>query len=103
MAGAPGPPALRGNPHVSLPVTFLEHVRNLKYQTPTITVARFAAHYDETVPTVGWASAVPWRSAATTLVPEPRTVTGKAQFDATTPVRDRPHASLGKRRKPRKA
>ncbi len=44
--------------HVSLPVTFLEHVRSLNYRTPTITVARFAAHYDETRPTVGWASAV---------------------------------------------
>lgn len=91
--------------HVSLPVTFLEHVRGLNYQTPTITIAQFAPHYNETMPTVGWASAVPWRSTATTLVPEPRDVISKAQFDATMPAqgRNRPHGSWGKRRKPRKA
>lgn len=75
--------------HVSLPVAFLEHVRGLNYRMPAITVAQFAPHYNETMPTVGWASAVPWRSTATTLVPEPRTVTSKAQFDATMPARGR--------------
>ncbi|MEU1536478.1 hypothetical protein [Streptomyces fagopyri] len=91
--------------HASLPVTFLEHVRSLNYQMPTITVAQFAPHYDETMPMVGWASTVPWRSTATTLVPEPRTVTSKAQFDATMLAQDRnrPHGSWDKRRKPRKA
>ncbi|MYQ96940.1 hypothetical protein GTY20_39910, partial [Streptomyces sp. SID4946] len=86
--------------HVALPQTFLEHVRSLNYQMPNITVAQFAPHYDETMPMVGWASAVPWRSTATTLIPEPRAVTSKAQFDAAMLTRDRPH---GMRRKPRKA
>ncbi|WP_181772493.1 hypothetical protein [Amycolatopsis pittospori] len=91
--------------HVSLPRTFVEHVRGLNYRMPTITVAQFAPHYDETMPLVGWASAVPWRSTATTLVPEPRPVSSKAQFDAATlaPDRNRPRDGGGKRRKPRKA
>lgn len=91
--------------HVSLPDAFLEHVRSLNYQIPTITVAQFAPHYDETMPMVGWASSVPWRSTATTLVPEPRSVTSKAQFDATMLAQDRnrPYGSWSKRRKPRKA
>ncbi|MFE3633522.1 hypothetical protein [Streptomyces sp. NPDC059168] len=91
--------------HVSLPRTFLGHVRSLNYQMPTIVVAQFAPHYDETMPLVGWASAAPWRSTATTLVPEPRAVTSKAQFDAAmfAQDRDRPQGNWGKRRKPRKA
>ncbi|WP_218000731.1 hypothetical protein [Nocardia testacea] len=56
--------------HVSLPETFLDHVRGLNHQMPTVDVAQFAPHYDETMPLVGWASAVPWQSAVTTLVPE---------------------------------
>ncbi|MGW0837268.1 hypothetical protein [Streptomyces prunicolor] len=91
--------------HVSLPDAFLERVRSLNHQIPTVTVARFAPHYDETMPLVGWASAIPWRSTATTLVPEPRAVTSKAQFDAAIRAQDRnrPYGSWGKRRKPRKA
>ncbi|MEV7119208.1 hypothetical protein [Kitasatospora griseola] len=91
--------------HVSLPDAFLEHVRSLNYQIPAVTVAQFAPHYNETMPLVGWASAVPWRSTVTTLVPEPRAVTSKAQFDAAMPAQDRnrPHGSRAKRRKPRKA
>jgi hypothetical protein len=46
--------------HVSLPEVFLERVRSLNYKMPTITVAQFAPHYDETMPLVGWASAVPY-------------------------------------------
>ncbi|WP_317441042.1 hypothetical protein [Streptomyces collinus] len=90
--------------HVSLPSTFLEQVRSLKYQMPTITVAQFAPHYNETMPLVGWSSAVPWQSAETTLVPEPRAVTRKAQFDGATLAqeRNRPHGSWGKPRKPRR-
>ncbi|MFF8027466.1 hypothetical protein ACFZDJ_41510 [Streptomyces sp. NPDC007896] len=90
--------------HVSVPGAFIEHVRSLSYQTPAITVAQFAPHYDETMPLVGWASAVPWRSTATTLVPEPRAVTSKTQFDAATLSQDRnrPHGSWGRPRKPRK-
>lgn len=57
--------------HVSLPGTFLDHVRGLNYQMPTVEVAHFAPHYNETMPLVGWASAVPWQSMVTTLVPEP--------------------------------
>ncbi|MFG2757135.1 hypothetical protein [Streptomyces wuyuanensis] len=91
--------------HVSLPQTFLEHVRSLNYQMPAIAVAQFAPHYDETMPLVGWTSAVPWRSTATTLVPEPRAVTSKAQFDAAKLAQDRnrPQGRWHKRRKPRKA
>ncbi|MCP9944376.1 hypothetical protein LUX12_05545 [Streptomyces somaliensis] len=91
--------------HVSLPRTFLEHVRSQNYRMPTIAVAQFAPHYNETMPLVGWASAVPWRSTATTLVPEPRAVTSKAQFDAAKLAQDRnrPQGSWSKRRKPRKA
>ncbi|MFF7884050.1 hypothetical protein ACH40F_20800 [Streptomyces sp. NPDC020794] len=90
--------------HVSVPGAFIGHVRSLSYQTPAITVAQFAPHYDETMPLVGWASAVPWRSTATTLVPEPRAVTSKTQFDAATLSQDRnrPHGSWGRPRKPRK-
>lgn len=79
--------------HVSLPETFLDHVRGLCYRMPTIDVAQFAPHYDETMPLVGWASAVPWESTATTLVPEPPAVTSKARFDATIPDQGRPHGS----------
>lgn len=91
--------------HVSLPEAFTAHVRSLDYRMPTITVAQFAPHYNETLPLVGWASAVPWRSTATTLVPEVRAVTSKAQFDAVMLEQDRnrPNGSRGKRRKPRRA
>ncbi|WP_406840420.1 hypothetical protein ACICHK_37395 [Streptomyces sp. AHU1] len=90
--------------HVSLPDAFLEHVRGLNHRVPTIAVAQFAPHYDETMPLIGWASAAPWRSTATTLTPESRTVTSKAQFDAAmlAQSRNRPHGSWGKPRKPRK-
>ncbi|MFD5517343.1 hypothetical protein [Streptomyces sp. NPDC127066] len=90
--------------HVSLPGAFTEHVRSLNHQMPTIIVAQFAPHYDETMPLVGWASAVPWRSTATTLVPEPRAVTSKTRFDAATSAqeRNRPHGSWGRPRKPRR-
>jgi hypothetical protein len=91
--------------HVSLPDAFINHVRGLNYQTPIITVAQFAPCYDETMPVVGWASAVPWRSTAATLVPEPRAVTSKVEFDAAllARARNRPHGSWGKPRKPRRA
>lgn len=88
--------------HVSLPDAFIEHVRGLTYRMPTITVARFAPHYDETMPLVGWASAVPWRSTATTLVPAPRPATGTDRADAATPAQDRPHGNWSRPRKPRK-
>ncbi|MET7654508.1 hypothetical protein [Streptomyces sp. NPDC005486] len=90
--------------HVSLPAAFVAHVRSLKHRMPAITVAQFAPHYDETMPLVGWASAVPWRSAATTLVPQTRTVTSKARFDAATRAqeRNRPDGSWGAPRKPRR-
>ncbi|MET7488525.1 hypothetical protein [Streptomyces sp. NPDC005538] len=64
--------------HVSLPEAFVEHVRGLDYRMPTIVVAQFAPHYNETMPLVGWASAVPWRSTTDLLVPEPRVVTSEA-------------------------
>ncbi|MFJ1932745.1 hypothetical protein ACIOGZ_08735 [Kitasatospora sp. NPDC088160] len=91
--------------HVSLPEAFVEHVRSLNYRMPTITVAQFAPRYDETMPLVGWASAVPWRSTAALLVPEPRAVISKGEFDAATlaQTRSRPHGSWGKPRKPWRA
>ncbi|MFI5676382.1 hypothetical protein [Streptomyces cellulosae] len=90
--------------HVSLPDAFIEHVRGLNHQMPTIVIAQFAPHYDETMPLVGWASAVPLRSTATTLVPEQRAVTSKAQFEAARPAqeRNRPHGSWDRPRKPRR-
>jgi hypothetical protein len=89
--------------HVSLPEAFVEHVRGLNYRMPSITVAEFAPHYDETMPLVGWASAVPWTSTANVLVPEPRAVTDKAQFDAaaSAQLRNRPQGNWGRPRKPR--
>ena len=91
--------------HVALPAAFVEHVRGLRYRMPTIAVARFAPHYDETMPLVGWSSAVPWRSTATTLVAEPRVVISKAEFDAATATRDRdrPAGGWNRPRKSRKA
>ncbi|TVZ76182.1 hypothetical protein [Streptomyces sp. BK340] len=91
--------------HVALPEAFIAHVRNLNYKMPTITVAQFAPRYNETMPLVGWTSATPWRSTATVLVPEPRAVTSKADFDATMLAQDRnrPHGSWVRPRKPRKA
>lgn len=90
--------------HVSLPDVFIEHVRSLNYQMPAITAAQFASHYDETMSLVGWASAVPWRSTATTLASEARAVTSKAQFDAATLARgrNRPRGSWARPRKPRR-
>ncbi|NEB00844.1 hypothetical protein [Streptomyces sp. SID13726] len=92
-------------PNGELDEAFVEHVRDQHYRMPTITLARFAPHYDETMPLVGWSSAAPWRSTATTLVPEPQAVTSKAQIDAAMTARDRnrPHGSRGRSRKPRKA
>jgi hypothetical protein len=43
-----------------------------------LVTAQFAPHYNETMPVVGWASAVPWRSTATVLEPEPPTVVVRA-------------------------
>lgn len=74
-------------------------------QVPTITVAQFAPHYDETHARGRLGIGCPMAIAATTLVPEPRAVTGKAQFDAVMSAQDRnrPHGSGGQRRKPRRA
>ncbi|WP_055533330.1 hypothetical protein [Streptomyces graminilatus] len=90
--------------HVVLPEAFAERVRALDYEMPAISVERFAPHYDETMPLIGWATAVPWRSTATTLVPEPRTVTSEAEFDAATRpgARKRRHGGGNSRRKPRR-
>ncbi|MET7689072.1 hypothetical protein ABZT06_14040 [Streptomyces sp. NPDC005483] len=91
--------------HVVLPEAFIEHVRGLNYQMPTLITAQFAPHYNETMPLVGWAAAVPWRSTAAALEPAPRAVTSKAQFDAAMPAqeRNRPHGGWTKPRKPRRA
>jgi hypothetical protein len=90
--------------HVQLPEAFIAHVRSLNYQIPALIAARFAPHYNETVPLVGWASAAPWRSTAAVLEPGHREVTSKAAFEAEllAQQRDRPHGSWTKRRKPRR-
>ncbi|MBT2366050.1 hypothetical protein J7E88_12215 [Streptomyces sp. ISL-10] len=91
--------------HVVLPEAFIAHVRGQNYQMPTLITAQFAPQYNETMPLVGWASAVPWRSTAAVLEPEPRAVTSKAQFDTAVSAQDRnrPHGSRHKPRKPRRA
>ncbi|MFE3072143.1 hypothetical protein [Streptomyces sp. NPDC059247] len=90
--------------HVPLPEEFLERVRRLDYRMPTVLAARFAPHYDETMPLVGWPSAVPWRSTETLLIPEAREVVSKARFDAAVPTGrgDRPQGSWDRPRKRRK-
>jgi hypothetical protein len=90
--------------HVLLPRAFIEHVQNLNYQMPALITAQFAPQYNETMPLVGWASAVPWRSAAAVHEPPSRAVTAKAEFDAMMSARrrNRPHGNWVKPRKPRK-
>ncbi|NEC47855.1 hypothetical protein G3I18_04580 [Actinospica acidiphila] len=91
--------------HVSLPEAFIAHVRDLNHQMPALITAQFAPHYNETMPLVGWASAVPWRSTAGVIEPEPRTVTTKVEFDAATVAkeRNRPQGNWAKPRKQRRA
>ncbi|MFI6771426.1 hypothetical protein [Streptomyces sp. NPDC050355] len=91
--------------HVQLPEAFIEHVRVLNYQMPALITAKFAPHYNETMPVVGWASAVPWPSTVAVLEPEPRAVTSKAEFDAAmlAQERNRPNGNWAKPRKPRGA
>lgn len=91
--------------HVRLPEAFVEHVRDLNHRIPALITARFAPHYDETMPLVGWASAVPWPSTEAVLEPGPRAVSGKAEFDAATRAqeRDRPRGNWAKPRKRRRA
>ncbi|MDX3747829.1 hypothetical protein [Streptomyces sp. AK08-02] len=90
--------------HVLLPEAFVEHARGLDHRMPALVTARFAPHYDETMPVVGWASAVPWRSTEAVLEPRPRVVTGKAEFDAALLAgeRNRPQGNWGRPRKPRR-
>lgn len=90
--------------HVLLPNAFMEHVRGLNHQMPALVTAQFAPHYNETMPLVGWASAVPWRSTEAALEPVPRAVTSKAEFDAAMPARERnrPHGNWARPRKPRR-
>lgn len=57
-----------GEPDEADPVAYLD------YRMPALITAQFAPHYDETMPLAGWASAVPWRSTAAVIEPEPRTV-----------------------------
>ncbi|MES4903247.1 MULTISPECIES: hypothetical protein [unclassified Streptomyces] len=91
--------------HALLPKAFTQHVRDLNYRMAAIITARFAPHDNETMPLVGWASAVPWRSTTAVLEPGPRTVTTKAEFDAATLARkrNRPHGVWAKPRKSRRA
>jgi hypothetical protein len=46
--------------HVLLPEAFIGHVRGLNHRMPALVTAQFAPHYNETMPLIGWASAVPW-------------------------------------------
>ncbi len=68
--------------HVRLPHAFIVHVRSLAYEMPALVAAQFASHYDETMPVVGWSSAIPWGSKAAVLKPEQREVLSKTEFDA---------------------
>jgi hypothetical protein len=90
--------------HVLLPGAFLEHVRQLSYRMPALISAQFAAHYNQTMPLIGWDAAVPWQSTTPVLEPEPSTIMTKAQFDAAALVqqRDRPDGKWTKPRKPRR-
>ncbi|MEW2118485.1 hypothetical protein AB0945_25510 [Streptomyces sp. NPDC005474] len=90
--------------HVLLPEAFVEHVRGLNHQMPALVTARFAPHYNEILPLIGWASAVLWQSTEAVLEPEPRAVMGKAEFDAAilAQERNRPHGNWAKPRKPRR-
>jgi hypothetical protein len=56
--------------HVVLPEEFLRHVRGLDYRMPALVGAGFAPHYNETMPLVGWASAIPWESTEEITEPE---------------------------------
>lgn len=88
--------------HVLLPAAFIEHVRTLNYQMPALVTVRFAPRYNETMPLIGWASAVPWPSTAKVLEPEPRAVETKAEFELTQ-RRNRPHGKWATEpRKPRR-
>ncbi|GAA2679685.1 hypothetical protein [Streptomyces lunalinharesii] len=87
--------------HVLLPAVFIERARGLNYQMPTLNCAQFAPHFDETMPVIGWTSAVPWRSTKPVIEPEPRTVMSKTEYDAQTLARSR-HRPGSKRTKPRK-
>lgn len=90
--------------HVLLPEAFLEHVRRLNYHMPALISAQFAAHYNQTMPAIGWDTAVPWRSITPVLEPAPPTVMSKALFDAATLAqqRNRPEGKWNKPRKPRR-
>ncbi|MEU1198664.1 hypothetical protein ABZ446_20795 [Streptomyces sp. NPDC005813] len=91
--------------HVLLPNAFMEHVRGLSYRMPPLVTAQFAPHYNETMPLVGWASAVPWPVTAALLEPEAREVMSKIEFDAMllAQARNRPRGTWIRPRKPRKA
>ncbi|KOV71331.1 hypothetical protein ADL01_20175 [Streptomyces sp. NRRL WC-3618] len=90
--------------HVLLPQAFVEHVRTLHHRMPPLVTAQFAPHCNETLPLIGWASAVPWQSTETVHEPEPRAVMGKADFDAAilAQERNRPDGNWTKPRKPRR-
>ncbi|MFJ2215616.1 hypothetical protein ACIQVO_25130 [Streptomyces sp. NPDC101062] len=90
--------------HVVLPESFTEHVRGQGYRMPALVTERFAPHYNETMPLVGWTSLVPWRSAATVLEPPQRAVESRTRFGEAmlARARNRPHGHWGKPRKPRR-
>lgn len=90
--------------HVRLPDEFTHRVRKLNYRMPALIAADFTPECNDSLPLVGWPSAVPWRSAAAVLEPMPRTVMSKAEFEAAMLARerDRPSGKWGKVRKPRR-
>jgi hypothetical protein len=71
--------------HALLPEAFLQHVRDLDHRMPALITAQFAPHYNETMPLVGWASAVPWPATEAVLEPERRTGTSKAEAKSRKP------------------
>ncbi|GAA3619470.1 hypothetical protein GCM10023079_06380 [Streptomyces chitinivorans] len=90
--------------HVRLPEKFVERVRGLNYQMPPLIVVDFAPQCSETLPLVGWSSAVPWRSTVAVREPRVRTVMSKAEFEEAMLIqkRNRPMGSWSKVRKPRR-
>ncbi|GAA4792379.1 hypothetical protein GCM10023329_50400 [Streptomyces sanyensis] len=90
--------------HVALPGEFVEDVRKANYRMPSLLVAEFAPKCDETLPVIGWSTAVPWQSESAVIQPFSRAVMTKAEFEAAQLAReqDRPTGKWSKRRKPRR-
>lgn len=76
--------------HVTLPPEFLNHVRRLDYQMPSLISSEFGPLYNASMPEIGWGSAVPWRAELEVIEPAPSEVETLEQFQA--------RSSAGKRK-----